>query len=49
VETIPLVIGAAIARQLASHGAQVFIHGYRQEVDFPSGSQKQAPGLTFLL
>ena len=43
----PFGIGAAIARQLASHGAQVFIHGYRQEVDFPSGSQKQAPGLPF--
>jgi 3-oxoacyl-[acyl-carrier protein] reductase len=43
----PYGIGAAIARQFASHGAHVFIHGYPQEVDFPSGSQKQEPGLPF--
>jgi 3-oxoacyl-[acyl-carrier protein] reductase len=43
----PHGIGAAIARQFASHGAHVFIHGYRQEIDFPSGSQKQKPGLPF--
>jgi 3-oxoacyl-[acyl-carrier protein] reductase len=43
----PYGIGAAIARHFASHGAHIFIHGYRQEVDFPSGSQKQEPGLPF--
>jgi 3-oxoacyl-[acyl-carrier protein] reductase len=43
----PHGIGAAIARQFASHGAHVFIHGYRQEIDLPSGSQKQKPGLPF--
>jgi 3-oxoacyl-[acyl-carrier protein] reductase len=43
----PSGIGAAIARQFASHGAHVFIHGYRQEVTIPSGSQKQESGLPF--
>jgi 3-oxoacyl-[acyl-carrier protein] reductase len=43
----PHGIGAAIARNFASHGAQVFIHGYPQEVDFPSENQKQKPGLPF--
>ena len=43
----PYGIGAAIAREFATHGAQVFIHGYRQEVEFPSDSYKQEPGLPF--
>lgn len=43
----PYGIGAAIAREFATHGAKVFIHGYRQEVDFPSDSRKQEPGLPF--
>lgn len=43
----PYGIGAAIAREFATHGAQVFIHGYRQEVDFPSDSRKHEPGLPF--
>ncbi|UCF83280.1 MAG: SDR family oxidoreductase [Desulfobacteraceae bacterium] len=43
----PSGIGAAIARKFASHGAQVFIHGYRQELDFPSEGQNQKPGLPF--
>ena len=43
----PYGIGAAIARNFASHGAHVFIHGYLQEVDFPSENEKQEPGLPF--
>jgi len=43
----PYGIGAAIARKFATHGARVFIHGYRQDVDNPSGSQKQEPRLSF--
>ena len=43
----PYGIGTAIAREFATQGAQVFIHGYRQEVDFPSDSHKQEPGLPF--
>jgi 3-oxoacyl-[acyl-carrier protein] reductase len=43
----PHGIGAEIARKFASLGAQVFIHGYRQEIDFPSESQNQKPGLPF--
>ena len=43
----PYGIGAAIARQVVSHGAKVFIHGYRQKVDFPSEDQRQEPGLPF--
>ena len=43
----PYGIGAEIARKFASLGAQVFIHGYRQEIDFPSESQNQEPGLPF--
>jgi len=43
----PYGIGAATARQFASHGAHVFIHGYRQKVDFPSGGKRQEPGLPF--
>jgi 3-oxoacyl-[acyl-carrier protein] reductase len=40
-------IGAAIARNLAFHGAHVFIHGYPQELDIPSHNQKEKPGLPF--
>jgi len=45
----PFGIGAAIARALASHGALVFIHYFRQatdgsDVDHP---KEQAPGLAF--
>jgi 3-oxoacyl-[acyl-carrier protein] reductase len=43
----PYGIGAAIAREFSTHGAKVFIHGYRQELDFPSDSRKQEPGLPF--
>ena len=43
----PYGIGAEIARQCASHGAQVFIHGYRQKINSPSESRKQEPGLPF--
>ena len=43
----PYGIGAAIAREFATHGAKVFIHGYCQEVDFPSDSRRQEPGLPF--
>ena len=43
----PYGIGAAISREFASHGAQVFIHGFRQEIDFPSHSQEKKPGLSF--
>jgi 3-oxoacyl-[acyl-carrier protein] reductase len=43
----PYGIGAAIAREFATHGAEVFIHGYCQDVDHSSISQKQEPGLQF--
>ena len=43
----PYGIGAAIARVFAAQGARVFIHGYRQEVKFPTDSQKEKPGLPF--
>ena len=43
----PYGIGAAIAGKFAKHGARVFIHGYRQEVDFPSDGQEQKSGLPF--
>jgi 3-oxoacyl-[acyl-carrier protein] reductase len=43
----PHGIGAAIARNLAFHGAHVFIHGYPQELDIPSHNQKEKPGLPF--
>ena len=43
----PYGIGAEIARKFASLGAKVFIHGYRQKIDFPSERQNQEPGLPF--
>ena len=43
----PYGIGAAISSEFAFHGAQVFIHGFRQEIDFPSHSQEKKPGLSF--
>ncbi|MGD9182900.1 MAG: SDR family oxidoreductase [Desulfobacterales bacterium] len=47
----PFGIGAAIARAFASHGARLFIHYFRQEIDFSDpeqgGSRSQKPGLTF--
>jgi len=47
----PYGIGAAIARAFASQGAKVFVHYFRQEIDFPNDSQNdtnaQEPGLPF--
>lgn len=47
----PFGIGAAIARALASHGAKVFIHYFRQATVLSSEDQKshesQNPGLEF--
>jgi 3-oxoacyl-[acyl-carrier protein] reductase len=47
----PFGIGAAIARAFASQGANVFIHFYRREIDFPNkdqdNSHSQKPGLGF--
>jgi len=47
----PFGIGAAIARALASHGAKVFIHYFRQTTEMPDEDKKnrelQDPGLTF--
>jgi 3-oxoacyl-[acyl-carrier protein] reductase len=43
----PYGIGAAIARELASHGASVFLHGYPRGIGSPSGSGKVHPGLPF--
>jgi 3-oxoacyl-[acyl-carrier protein] reductase len=47
----PFGIGAAIARALASHGAKVFIHYFRQATVLSSDDQKshesQNPGLEF--
>jgi 3-oxoacyl-[acyl-carrier protein] reductase len=45
----PFGIGAAIARALASHGALVFIHYFRQATDGPDVDhpKEQAPGLAF--
>ncbi len=47
----PFGIGAAIARAFAFHGAKVFIHYLRQEINLPSDSQANAnaqkPGLAF--
>jgi len=47
----PFGIGASIARAFALHGAKVFIHYFRQEIDFPTDSQDntnaQEPGLSF--
>ena len=43
----PYGIGAEIARKFASLGALVFVHGYRQEIDFPSEGRNQTPGLPF--
>ena len=47
----PFGIGAAIARAFASHGARLFIHYFRQEIDFSdqekAGSRSQEPGVTF--
>ena len=43
----PYGIGAAIAREFASHGVRVFIHGFCQEIDFPSDSRETKPGLAF--
>ena len=40
-------IGAAIARNFASHGARVFIHGYRLDSNISSGSREKKPGLPF--
>ena len=36
----PFGIGAAIARALASHGAKVFIHCFRQAFELPDEDQK---------
>jgi 3-oxoacyl-[acyl-carrier protein] reductase len=47
----PHGIGAAIARAFASHGARVFIHYFRSDIDFPIDDQGNAdmakPGLAF--
>lgn len=47
----PFGIGASIARAFASHGAHVFIHYFRQEIDFADAKQgkshSQDPGLAF--
>ena len=47
----PFGIGASIARAFALHGAYVFIHYFRQEIDFHNESQgqdhSQRPGLPF--
>jgi 3-oxoacyl-[acyl-carrier protein] reductase len=47
----PYGIGAAIARAFASHGARLFIHYLRQEIDFSvhekGASRSQKPGLAF--
>ena len=47
----PFGIGAAIARAFAAHGARLFIHYFRQKIDFSGqeqgGSHSQEPGLTF--
>ena len=47
----PYGIGAAIARAIASHGAKVFIHYFRQEINSPTDSQDntnaQESGLPF--
>ena len=47
----PFGIGAAIARTLASHGAKVFIHYFRQAAILSSEDQSsyepQNPGLEF--
>ena len=47
----PFGIGAAIARAFASHGARLFIHFFRQEIDLSDpeqgGSRSQKPGLAF--
>jgi 3-oxoacyl-[acyl-carrier protein] reductase len=49
----PFGIGAAIARELASHGAKVFIHYFRQDSVLSSEDLKsqdpQNPGLEFFL
>ena len=44
----PFGIGAAIARALASHGAKVFIHYFRQTGGRPKGGAKaDGPGMAF--
>jgi 3-oxoacyl-[acyl-carrier protein] reductase len=47
----PFGIGASVARAFASHGAHVFIHYFRQEIDSPDeeqdSDQTQEPGLGF--
>jgi 3-oxoacyl-[acyl-carrier protein] reductase len=47
----PFGIGAAIARAFASHGARLFIHYFRPEIDFSDqkqgGGRSPEPGLTF--
>ena len=47
----PYGIGAAIARAFGSHGAKVFVHYFRNEIDFPVDDQGNAdgtkPGLAF--
>jgi 3-oxoacyl-[acyl-carrier protein] reductase len=47
----PFGIGAAIARAFASHGACVFIHYFRQDIDLSDEKQgkshSQGPGLAF--
>ena len=47
----PFGIGAAISRAFASHGAKVFIHYFRQVIDFTAnskdGANAQEPGLPF--
>ncbi len=47
----PFGIGAAIARAFASHGARIFIHYFRQQMDLPDPERNdrlsQAPGLAF--
>jgi 3-oxoacyl-[acyl-carrier protein] reductase len=43
----PFGIGAEIAREFASFGTRVFVHGYPYEIDVPSEGQDHEPGLPF--
>ena len=47
----PFGIGAAIARAFAAHGARIFVHYFRQEIDLSGPGKKdhrsQEPGLAF--
>ena len=36
----PYGIGAAVARLLASQGANIFLHYYRQDVDIPVSASR---------